>query len=639
MAEPTAAPTALPTAWHRLDVFLARLRPHRAGLSLLIDALVIVACWNITYLFRLGFDRWFSARPGYDAWVLAGIVTAYLAAFVAFQVPRSLWRFSGFGEIKRLTLACALAGTVSAVVVVSLGLVKVPRAVLALHPVVALMGVALVRIAYRMLYEHARSRITGGQQEIRRAIVLGAGGAARRLLAGIHQQGWIVLGLLDDDPAKRGARIAGVPVLGTLEAVRDKAVRGAATHVIVALPTATAEQRRRALALAAESGLPVVTVPGADELRTGRSRLERLREIEPDDMLGREPVQLDEAGIGRLLAGRTVLITGAGGSIGSELSRQVAQYAPARLVLLELSEFNLYTIEQELTETAPGVELVRLIGDVKDLPQLRAVMARWRPQVVFHAAAYKHVPLMEEHNAAAALRNNTLGTHHAALAAAEAGVERFVLISTDKAVNPTNVMGATKRAAEMVIGALAARHPGTRFMAVRFGNVLGSSGSVIPKFKEQIARGGPVTVTHPDIIRYFMTIPEAARLVLQAAAIGDTGQVMVLDMGKPIRIVDLARQLIRLSGHTIDEIPIQFTGLRPGEKLFEELMASADATLPTANPRILLARISDTGQSLPTLLSEIAALGSADGDAAVRALLLAQVPEYHDADNTRPAGA
>ena len=639
MAEPTAAPTALPTAWHRLDVFLARLRPHRAGLSLLIDALVIVACWNITYLFRLGFDRWFSARPGYDAWVLAGIVTAYLAAFVAFQVPRSLWRFSGFGEIKRLTLACALAGTASAVVVVSLGLVKVPRAVLALHPVVALMGVALVRIAYRMLYEHARSRITGGQQEIRRAIVLGAGGAARRLLAGIHQQGWIVLGLLDDDPTKRGARIAGVPVLGTLEAVRDKAVRGAATHVIVALPTATAEQRRRALALAAESGLPVVTVPGADELRTGRSRLERLREIEPDDLLGREPVQLDEAGIGRLLAGRTVLITGAGGSIGSELSRQVAQYAPARLVLLELSEFNLYTIEQELTETAPGVELVRLIGDVKDLPQLRAVMARWRPQVVFHAAAYKHVPLMEEHNAAAALRNNTLGTHHAALAAAEAGVERFVLISTDKAVNPTNVMGATKRAAEMVIGALAARHPGTRFMAVRFGNVLGSSGSVIPKFKEQIARGGPVTVTHPDIIRYFMTIPEAARLVLQAAAIGDTGQVMVLDMGKPIRIVDLARQLIRLSGHTIDEIPIQFTGLRPGEKLFEELMASADATLPTANPRILLARISDTGQSLPTLLSEIAALGSADGDAAVRALLLAQVPEYHDADNTRPAGA
>jgi FlaA1/EpsC-like NDP-sugar epimerase len=618
---------ATPTVWHRLDLFLARLRPHRAALSLLIDAVVILACWNVTYLFRLGFDRWFSARPWYDGWVIAGIVAAYLAAFVAFKVPQSLWRFSGFGEIKRLTLACALAGIASASVVLGLGLVKVPRAVLALHPVVALMGVALVRIAYRMLYEHARSRITGSQREIRRAIVLGAGGAARRLLAGIHQQGWIVLGLLDDDPAKRGARIAGVPVLGTLAAVRDKAVRGAATHVIVALPTATAAQRKRALALAAESGLPVVTVPSADELRTGRSRLERLREIEPEDLLGREPVQLDEAGIGRLLAGQTVLITGAGGSIGSELCRQVAQFAPARLVLYEQSEFNLYTIEQELGEAFPGLELIRLIGDVKDLPHLRATMQRWRPQVVFHAAAYKHVPLMEEHNAAAALRNNTLGTHHAALAAAEAGAGRFVLISTDKAVNPTNVMGATKRAAEMVISALAAQHPGTRFMAVRFGNVLGSSGSVIPKFKEQIARGGPVTVTHPDIIRYFMTIPEAARLVLQAAAIGETGQVLVLDMGEPVKIVDLARQMIRLAGHTPEEIAIEFTGLRAGEKLYEELLADADDTVATAVPRLRIARLVGEAAGTQALLS-LAGGGQPLDAESVRARLHEVLPEY-----------
>jgi len=250
-----------------------------------------------------------------------------------------------------------------------------------------------------------------------------------------------------------------------------------------------------------------------------------------------------------------VLITGAGGSIGSELCRQVARYGPSRLVLVELSEYNLYTIEQELGERFGQLPLVRLIGDVKNLEHMRQLMRQWRPQVVFHAAAYKHVPLMEEHNAWAALQNNTLGTHHAALAAAESGAERFVLISTDKAVNPTNVMGASKRAAEMVISALAGQHAGTRFMAVRFGNVLGSSGSVIPKFKEQIARGGPVTVTHPDIIRYFMTIPEAARLVVQAAAIGETGQVYVLDMGEPVRIVDLARDLIRLSGHAVDEIP------------------------------------------------------------------------------------
>ncbi len=626
---------APPTPWHRLDLVLARLRPYREPLSLLADALVIAACWNVTYLFRLGFERWISARPSYDGWVLAGVVAAYLVAFVAFKVPQSMWRFSGFGEVQRLTAACALAGVAAAAVVMGLGLSKVPRAVLALHPVVALMGVCVVRIVYRMLYEHARRRITGSEREIRRALVMGAGAAARLLLAGIHEQGWVVLGLLDDDPAKRRARIGGVPVLGPLDAVRDKAVRGAATHIVVALPGASAGQRKRALELAAGTGLPVVTVPTVDELRTGKSRIERLREIEPEDLLGREPVQLDEAGIGTILAGKTVLITGAGGSIGSELCRQVARYAPARLVLLELSEFNLYSIEQELTEAHPGLELVRLIGDVKDLPQLQAIFQRWRPAVVFHAAAYKHVPLMEEHNAAAALRNNTLGTHHAALAAAACGAERFVLISTDKAVNPTNVMGASKRAAEMVLSALAPQHPGTKFMAVRFGNVLGSSGSVIPKFKEQIARGGPVTVTHPDIIRYFMTIPEAARLVLQAAAIGQTGQVLVLDMGEPVRIVDLARQLILLAGHTTDEIPIAFTGLRAGEKLFEELLADADDTLPTTVPQLRIARLgrSDADAlawlhaTLP-LLQAAAERGETVADATVRQRLQALVPEF-----------
>ncbi len=621
------------SSWHRLDHLLARLRPHREPLSLALDAVVVAACWNITYLFRLGFERWLSARPAYDLIVMAGVVALYLLAFVAFKVPQSMWRFSGFGEVKRLTWACALAGLVAAAVVTGLGLGKVPRAVLALHPVVALMGVCLVRIAYRMLYEHARSRISGGAGEIRRAIVLGAGEAARLLLAGIHEQGWVVLGLLDDDAAKHGARISGVPVLGALQAVADKSVLGAATHIVVALPGASAAQRRRALDLAAGTGLPVVTVPTVDELRTGKSRIERLRDIEPVDLLGREPVQLDEAGIAETLAGKTVLITGAGGSIGSELCRQVARYAPARLVLLELSEFNLYTIEQELTEVFPELPLVRLIADVKDLPHLRAVFARWRPQVVFHAAAYKHVPLMEEHNAWAALRNNTLGTHHAALAAAEVRAERFVLISTDKAVNPSSVMGATKRAAELVAAAMAAEHTATCFMAVRFGNVLGSSGSVIPKFKEQIAKGGPVTVTHPEIIRYFMTIPEASRLVLQAAAIGQSGQVLVLDMGEPVKIVDLAHQLIRLSGCAPLDIEIVFSGLRPGEKLYEELLAQSDATVPTAISQLRVAHLPVQAGLLRHLL-ELAARGpeavqSPDAcEEDVRAALMRAVPEY-----------
>ncbi len=620
---------AAPLFWHRLDLLLARLRPYRQGLSMVVDATVVVACWNITYLFRLGFERWISLRPSYDGWVLAGIVVAYLVAGALFKVPQSMWRFSGFGEIRRLTLACALAGTVAAAVVMGLGLVKIPRAVLTLHPVVTLMGLAVVRILYRMTYEHARSRIAGQGGEVRRALILGAGDAARMLLAGLQPQGWVVVGLLDDDPGKQRARIGNAPVLGPLSAVADEALRGGATHIVVAMPAATPAQRRRALDLAAGTGLPVLTVPSADELRSGRGRVDRLRDIEPDDLLGREPVVLDEAGIAQVLRGKTVLVTGAGGSIGSELCRQLARFAPAQLVLYELSEFNLYTVEQDLGEAFPGVELVRLMGDVKDLAHLRHTFAAWRPQVVFHAAAFKHVPLMEDHNAWAALRNNTLGTYHAALAAAEAGAERFVLISTDKAVNPTNVMGATKRAAEMVLSALAGEHPGTRFMAVRFGNVLGSSGSVIPKFKEQIAKGGPVTVTHPDIIRYFMTIPEAARLVLQAAAIGASGQVLVLDMGEPVKIVDLARDLIRLAGHRVDEIGIEFTGLRPGEKLFEELLADADDTLPTAVPKLHLARISG-GPSVAQVLAWVRQVqqGSQDDGPGARALLKQLVPEF-----------
>lgn len=624
--------------WQRLDQLLACLRVRRQPLSLLLDATVIALCWHITYLFRLGFERWITARPPYDGWVLLGVVAAYLAALVLLRVPQSLWRFSGFGEVKRLTLACLLAGTLAALVVVALGLSKVPRAVLALHPVVSLMGLCIVRIGYRMLYEHMRTRVAGDAGEVRRALVMGAGAAARLLLASIRAQGWVVLGLLDDDPAKQHARIGGVPVLGPLDAVIDQARRGLATHVVVALPGATAVQRRRALELASGTGLPVLTVPSVDELRTGRSRVERLRDIEPEDLLGREPVQLDEAFLRQTLAGRTVLITGAGGSIGSELARQLAQQQPARLVLLEQSEFNLYSIEQELSLDFPALPLVRLLADVKDLAQMRQLFQHWRPQVVFHAAAYKHVPLLEDHNAAAALRNNTLGTYHAALASAEAQAERFVLISTDKAVNPTNVMGATKRAAERVLSSMAVTHPGTRFMAVRFGNVLGSSGSVIPKFKDQIARGGPVTVTHPDIIRYFMTISEAARLVLQAGAVGESGQVLVLDMGEPVRIVDLARSLIRLAGHTPDEIEIRFVGLRPGEKLYEELLADDDNAQPTNTPRLLVALLGEEAEPVAPLLALAASTQTLD-DAEVRAALVRVVPEYRAAPALRRSSA
>ncbi|MEI2679329.1 MAG: nucleoside-diphosphate sugar epimerase/dehydratase [Burkholderiaceae bacterium] len=473
-------------------------------------------------------------------------------------------------------------------------------------------------------------QITGGHGEVRRAIVMGAGEAARLLVAGLPQQGWTVLGLLDDDPAKRGARISGAPVLGTLADVIDPRITAGATHIITALPGSTAADRRRAIGLAAATTLPVLTVPSVSELQSGATRIERIRAIEPEDLLGREPVVLDEAGIAELVCGKTVLVTGAGGSIGSELCRQLARYGPARLVLYELSEFALYQIEQQLGELHPGLPLVRLMGDVKDLPHLRATCNSYRPHLVFHAAAFKHVPLMEDENAWAALQNNTLGTHHAALAAMECGAERFVMISTDKAVNPTNVMGASKRAAERVLSHLATQGTATVFSAVRFGNVLGSSGSVIPKFKEQIAKGGPVTVTHPDITRYFMTIPEAVRLVLQSAVLARSGQVYVLDMGEPVKIVELARDLIRLSGQDENEIAIVFSGLRPGEKLFEELLADADLTQPSAHPRLRIAKLNDESTDIWTreLLEWLGSRSGGSSPASQRERLAHFIPEY-----------
>ncbi len=619
-----AAPSA---GWARLESALDRMRPHRYAITVVTDAVVVAIAWNLTYLFRLGFERWWSARPVYDAIVMLGVVVCYAVVFAMLGIPRGMWRFSGFDEVKRLVFGCAVAGALSATLVLLFGLKAIPRAVLALHPVIALMGLAAVRVMVRMLYEHARSQRHADAAGSRRAIVMGAGEAARMLLAGLRGQGWIVAGLLDDDRAKHGARIGGAAVIGTLADIVRPEIVGSATHVIAALPSATAAERRRAVELAIATGLPVLTVPSIGELRDGGRPVERVRAVEPEDLLGRDPVQLDEAGVAQLVRGRVMLVTGAGGSIGSELCRQLGGREPARLVLVDASEFNLYTVDQELHERFPGLPIDARIGDVRDLAQMRDVMTAYRPALVFHAAAYKHVPLVEAGNAWAALRNNVLGTWHAALASAEAGVERFVLVSTDKAVNPTNVMGATKRAAEMAISRLAQREPGTRFMAVRFGNVLGSSGSVIPRFKEQIARGGPVTVTHPDITRYFMTTAEAARLVLQAAAIGETGQVYVLDMGEPVRIVDLARDLIRLAGPSAADVEVVFSGLRPGEKLYEELLADADRTLPTAFAGLRIARLQADDGGVEVLIG-LAAAVAPKGDDEVRVALRRAVPEY-----------
>jgi FlaA1/EpsC-like NDP-sugar epimerase len=373
-----------------------------------------------------------------------------------------------------------------------------------------------------------------------------------------------------------------------------------------------------------------MTVPAYEDIVSGRISVSQLREVELDDLLGRDPVKLDDAQLSELLRGKTVLVTGAGGSIGSELCRQIARFGPGRLVLFDLSEFALYAIEQEFRDRHPRLALTAAIGDAKDERRVRELFGRHAPQVVFHAAAYKHVPLMEQDNALQALANNVLSTIVTARAAQAAGTGTYVLVSTDKAVNPTNVMGATKRLAEMLCQALQPRGA-TRFVMVRFGNVLGSTGSVIPRFRAQIAAGGPVTVTHPEIQRYFMSIPEAAQLVLQAAQLGRGGDLFVLDMGEPVKIVDLARQMIRLSGFSEQDIRIEFTGLRPGEKLFEELLVDNETTLPTPHAKLRIARARPSSEDgLPEDVQAWieGALGAGADAEAVRARLRAWIPEY-----------
>jgi FlaA1/EpsC-like NDP-sugar epimerase len=393
------------------------------------------------------------------------------------------------------------------------------------------------------------------------------------------------------------------------------------------MPGASHAARKRALDLCARKSMSVMTVPAIGDIVSGKVSVSALRAVELDDLLGRDPVQLDEAGLHAFLDGRTVLVTGAGGSIGSELCRQIARFAPARIVLFEASEYALYLIEQEFNGRV-GFEVAPVIGDAKDERRVEEVFARYRPEVVFHAAAYKHVPLMEDDNAFQAVANNVLSTIVVARAASRAGTEKFVLVSTDKAVNPANVMGASKRLAELACQVLQPESR-TQYVTVRFGNVLGSTGSVVPRFREQIARGGPVTVTHPDMQRYFMSIPEAAQLVMQAAMMGKGGEIYVLDMGEPVRIAELARELIRLSGFADNDIRIEYTGLRAGEKLFEEPLADAEKTLPTPHPKLRVAQVRPpaTADFVEELLAWLANPGDT-GAPAVRANLREWVPEY-----------
>jgi FlaA1/EpsC-like NDP-sugar epimerase len=557
---------------------------------------------------------------------LAWVLPLQAGIFLAFGLYRGLWRFASLPDLQRIVLAVGLGAVAVPVVLVMLQLTSVvPRSVLILYPPVLILLMAGSRFTYRVWKEHRLYSPLAALGEP--VLILGAGEAGARLAKELtHSRKWRIAGLLDDNPAKQGRLLRNISVLGPIAELPLWAKRFGVRTVILALPSAAHGVRRRVAELCAAAGVEALTVPSYDDLISGRSQLTTIRHVELDDLLGRDPVVLDSAGLGEWLGGRVVMVTGAGGSIGAELCRQIARFRPARLVLLDLSEFGLYQVQQALQDDFPELPLVTLVGDVKHVALIEQVLASERPSVLFHAAAYKHVPLMEERNAWQAVRNNAWGTWVLAHAALAACVEKFVLVSTDKAVNPTNVMGASKRMAEMVCQSL--QNGTTQFVIVRFGNVFGSTGSVIPRFQEQIARGGPVTVTHPSITRYFMSLSEATQLLLQAGLMGKGGEVLLLDMGEPVRIVDLARDMIRLSGADPDRIRIAFTGLRPGEKLFEEPLATGEATLPTPHPKLRIAQARPGNRDAVDQMVAWLERDRAAGEGEVRVWLKNWIPEY-----------
>ncbi len=617
----------------------------RTLIKFVTDIVAVILAWWLAYLFRFNFEipsLYLASFEGTLPWV----IPVQTASFFCFGLYREVWRYVSLHDLRRILYAVLTAATVAPLALFMLQiLVGVPRSVLLLDPILLLVLMGGSRLTYRLWKE----KRLFGKNTLRGkpVLVLGAGGAAVRLLKELSRSvEWRVVGLLDDDPTKRSKILDGVQVLGQIADLPVLVEKLGVSHAIIAMPSATHRERRRALDACSAAGVKALTVPSYDDLISGKITISQIRNVELDDLLGRNPVALDNDGLYGLIAGKTVLVSGAGGSIGSELCRQITKFKPAHLVFFELNEFALYNIEQEFRPNFPKMKMAFIIGDVKDQARLVQTFSQFRPAVVFHAAAYKHVPLMEQENAWQAVLNNVLGTWVISQTAVEYGVEKFVLISTDKAVNPTNVMGASKRLAEMVCQALQypffsglAKGQGsaketrmnTHFVMVRFGNVLGSAGSVIPKFREQIAMGGPITVTHPEITRYFMSIPEAAQLVLQAGLMGgEKGdrEIFVLDMGEPVRIADLARDLIRLSGLSEEDIKIVYSGLRSGEKLYEELLSADENTLPTPHDKLRIAQACQVNEQWLAELMEWLNEHPVLSDEEVKKGLANFVPEY-----------
>lgn len=577
---------------------LALSRTAKRIIALSVDfGLCILTVW-LAYYLRLGEFVSFTGQSPSAAgafWAAAASVALALPIFVVSGLYRAIFRYSGWPALLAVARAIGVYGLLYFSVFTVVGLAGVPRTIGIIQPILLLLLVGASRALARVwLGDQYQSILKRSSRS--KALIYGVGGTGRQLAAAMtNSHEMQVMGYLDDDDRLHGHVLNGLPIYNPADLAQLVTALGV-SDVLLALPNVTRKRRNEILAQISHAHVSVRTLPSVSDLAQGRVSIADLKELDIDDLLGREPVTPNHILLSRNIVNKVVLVTGAGGSIGSELCRQILAVGPGKLLLIEHSEFALYAIHQELGEKLAGrdVALVPLLASVQDAERMREIMSTWHPDTVYHAAAYKHVPLVE-HNPAEGIKNNVFGTLRAAQAALENGVSDFVLVSTDKAVRPTNIMGASKRLAEMVLQALAAENPATKLTMVRFGNVLGSSGSVVPKFRQQIRDGGPITLTHPDITRYFMTIPEAAQLVIQAGAMAKGGDVYVLDMGASVRIMDLARRMVELSGLTLKtadqpdgDIEIEVTGLRPAEKLYEELLIGNNPQ-PTLHPRIMKA--------------------------------------------------
>lgn len=593
------------------------LKRYRKLLLLMMDISIILLSFIFAMIIRYDFDVPETMR---ELMVLRMpmILLFYLALFIAFKLYASLWTVAGLDEYVQVVSSNLISGLLT-VIYSFIITPRIPLSVTAFAVTLILMGTLGFRILFRVYRRlNMASSNSKKKEHAKKVLIVGAGEAAALVIKEIKNHRKLdigIVGLVDDDEFKQNSYIGGYPVLGKTKDVSDLVEELDVDEIIFAIPSISHNDRRRILEIAQKSKAKLKTVPGMYELVEKDFNYSQIRDVDVTDLLGRKEIKLNNKEIQEYITGKRVLVTGGGGSIGSELCRQIAKLSPEKLIIVDIYENNAYDIENELKRSYPNLDLLVLIASVRDLNKIDSIFLKHRPDIVFHAAAHKHVPLMET-SPGEAIKNNVFGTLHVAQTAKKYQVEKFILISTDKAVNPTNIMGATKRLCEMIVQTIDADSEYTDFVAVRFGNVLGSNGSVIPLFKKQIKDGGPVTLTHKDITRYFMTIPEAVQLVLQAGAYANGGEVFVLDMGDPVRIYDLAENLIRLSGYTPNkDIDIEITGLRPGEKLYEELLMAEEGLTHTRNPLIFIGKPSQFDKQ--QLMNELISLKSLVSDHSV----------------------